>query len=254
MKIRFTNILLVMFLLPVLSAGAYTDEDCIRCHGGEGKESLLRMSVEQFERSVHGEEISCQECHENVVDEGHQETAGSGAVDCSACHEQVNQHGAGAMEGRPKCFNCHTRHNMLSAENPQSTVHADLLPNTCRTCHHEQSGSIEYLTWFPSIQIASHPKQDFSQVYTRENCVGCHQGRAAHGETEPIDGQNCYTCHLDEDGHNKLWGVMHPEAQVETQPGVFTAAVTYQVVLFTMVFGGFRWLVRRFSKVDKGKE
>ena len=254
MKIRFTHILLVLLWLPILEAGAYMDTDCIKCHTGAGQESLLKISVEQFDRSAHAEEVSCQECHANVVDDDHQEIPGSGAVDCGTCHDQFNQHGAGATENRPRCFSCHTRHNILSPDDPQSTVHADQLRQTCRACHPGQSGSFEYLTWFTSIQVASHPKQDFSKTYTRENCLGCHQGRAAHGETDPVDDQNCYTCHLDDDGHNKLWGVMHPDAHLENQPGVFTASVTYQLVLITMLFGGFRWLMRRFSSVSKGKE
>lgn len=254
MKIRFTHILMVLFLLPVFVAGAYTDEDCIKCHTGAGQESLLKMSMEQFNGSAHGEEVSCLECHANVVAADHQETPGSGAVDCSACHDTINQHGAGASEGRPKCFNCHTRHNILSPGDPMSSVYAGRLQQTCRACHPGQSGSIGYLAWFPSIQVASHPKQDFSLVYTRENCLGCHQGRAVHGETEPVDGQNCYTCHLDGDGRNKLWGVMHPEVQPQKQPGVFAAIVTYQFVLVMMIFGGFFWLVHFFSNVSKRKE
>ena len=254
MKIRFTHILLVLFLLPVFEVGAYTDADCIKCHDRAGQESILKMSVEQFNRSAHGGEVSCQECHANVVDEDHQEIPGSGAVDCSACHDQFNQHGARATEGRPTCFSCHTRHNILPPDDLQSTVHADQLRQTCRACHPGQSGSIGYLTWFTSIQVASHPKQDFSQVYTRENCLGCHQGRAAHGETDPVDDQNCHTCHLDDEGQSKLWGVMHPEAQIKNQPRVFAAAVTYQLVLIIMVFCGFRWLMRCFTKVSKRKE
>ena len=209
------------------------------------------MSKEQFNSSVHGEDVSCQECHANVVDEDHQDTAGSGAVDCSACHDTFNQHGAGATQGRPKCFSCHTRHGILSPDDPMSSVHADRLSQTCRTCHPGQSGPMGYLAWFSSIQVASHPKQDFSLVYTRKNCLGCHQGRAAHGESEPIDLQNCYTCHLTEDGQNRLLGVMHPNADPKKQPDVFISAVIYQGVLMVIIFSGFVHLRRYFSKTGK---
>ena len=254
MTSRFLHILLFLILLPVSEAGAYTEADCIACHTGTGQESLLKMSVEQFNRSVHGGEVSCRECHANVVDDDHQESPGSGAVDCSGCHDQVNEHGAGATENRPRCFSCHTRHAILSPDDLQSSVHGDRLRQTCRGCHPGQSGSVGYLAWLTTLQVASHPKQDFSQEYTRENCLGCHQGRAAHGETEPVDDQNCFTCHLDDDGQNKLWGVIHPQAQMAHQPGVFAAAVTYQLVLIAIVFSGLRWLIRRFSTNTKGKE
>ncbi len=252
MKIRFSHILFILFLLSAFEVGAYTDADCIKCHDRTGQKSMLKMSVEQFNHSIHGDgtilEVSCQNCHTNVVDEDHQETVGSGAVNCTDCHDQVNRHGIPAIDSRPKCFSCHTRHNIRSKEDPQASVHPDRLQQTCRACHPAQSGAIGYFSWFTSIQIASHPKQDFSQVYTRKNCLGCHQGKAAHGETDPVNDQNCHACHLDDDGKNKLWGAMHPDATLDTQPGVFTAAFTYQLALVIMVFGGFRWLVRYFSK------
>lgn len=254
MKIRLPLILLVLvlFLLSSVRAGAYTDADCIECHDRGGEGSVLKMSVEQFNRSIHrsieGEEISCQECHVNVEDEEHQETPGSGAVDCTQCHDRENRHGTPSIGRRPKCFDCHARHNIRSKEDPQASVHADRLEQTCKACHPLQSGAMRYFSWFTSIQIASHPKQDFSFVYTRQNCLGCHQGKAAHGETAPVNDQNCHVCHLGDDGKHKLLGVIHPDAKLATQPGVFTAAFAYQLALFIMVISGFRRLVRYFSK------
>jgi hypothetical protein len=247
MKIHPIQIFIFLMLILPFEVGAYTDEDCIKCHDRTGEGSALKMSVEQFNRSIHADEAACQNCHTNVVDDDHQEVAGSGAVNCRQCHDQENRHAMGATDNRPKCFNCHTRHNTHSKDDPQASVHPDRLEQTCRACHPAQSGTAGYFTWFTSVQIASHPKQDFSQIYTGENCLGCHQGQAAHGETAPINDQNCHTCHFDDDGQNKLWGVIHPDAQLETQPGVFAAAVTYQLVLATMVFGGFCWLIRHFS-------
>ena len=106
MKIRFTHILLVLFLLPIFKAGAYTDADCIKCHDRAGQESLLTMSMEQFNGSAHGGEVSCQECHANVVDADHEETTGSGAVDCSACHGEPAA-AQPVMPGKPDCRVCH---------------------------------------------------------------------------------------------------------------------------------------------------
>ena len=248
MNLRFTPILLVLLLLPSIEVGAYTDEDCIKCHDRAGQGSTLKMSVEQFNRSIHAVEFTCRDCHINVADDDHQEVVGSGAVNCKECHDKENRHGIGAIDNRPRCFSCHTRHNIRSKDDQRASVHPDRLQLTCRACHPVQSGTAGYFAWFTSVQIASHPKQDFSRIYVSENCLGCHQGQAAHGETEPINDQNCYTCHLDGDGQNKLWGVIHPGAQLETQPGVFAAAVTYQLILVIMVFCGFRWLVRHFSE------
>jgi len=254
MSIHSIHIMIFLFLLSSFEAGAYTDSDCIKCHDRAGKGSALKMSADQFNSSIHGGETSCQECHTYVLDDAHQESVGSGAVGCNGCHDQKNRHGIRALDNRPKCFNCHTRHNIRSKDDPHATVHPDRLQQTCRACHPAESGAVGYLSWFISIQIASHPKQDFSQVYSRKNCMGCHQGTAAHGEPDPINELNCHVCHLTGEGKNKLWGVMHPDAQMETQPGVFAASVTYQLILVILVLGGFRRLVRYFSKPAKGKD
>jgi len=254
MKIRPVHSLIFLILILPFEVGAYIDADCIKCHDRTGEGSTLKMSVEQFKRSIHADEAACQDCHINVVDDDHQEAVGSGAVNCKQCHDRENRHGIRAIENRPRCFNCHTRHNIHSKDDSQASVHPDRLQQTCRACHPGQSGTAGYFAWLTSVQIASHPKQDFSQIYIKGNCLGCHQGQAAHGETEPINDQNCHACHLEDDGQNKLCGIIHSDAQIKTQPGVFAAAVTYQLALVIMVFGGFRWLVRCFSKVSRGKE
>lgn len=215
------------------TAAAYTPEDCIECHRTGSEESDLQISVEAYEASVHGgEEITCLDCHTEVVDDEHQSTEGSGAVDCSACHEQENRHGLnGPDEQRPQCYDCHTRHDMLSKTDPASAVHPDQLPATCAGCHAPESGETGFFSWFPAFQIASHNKADFATAYGKDNCLGCHQGAAAHGESEPINDQDCHKCHLSPEAAGAMWGVMHPKADMDTQPTVFAAASIYQIFI-----------------------
>ena len=86
-----------------------------------------------------------------------------------------------------------------------------------------------FSVWFPAFQIASHNKADFATAYEKDNCLGCHQGAGAHGESEPINDQNCYQCHLSPEAAGAMWGMMHPTADRKTQPTVFAAASIYQV-------------------------
>lgn len=229
------------------TAAAYTPEDCIECHRTGSEESELQMSVKAYEASVHGEEATCLECHTEVVDDEHLSTEGSGAVDCSACHEQENQHGLnGADEQRPQCHDCHTRHEMLTKTDPASAVHPDQLPTTCAECHASASGETGFFSWFPAFQIASHNKADFATAYEKDNCLGCHQGAAAHGESEPINEQECHKCHLSPEAAGAMWGVMHATADMNTQPAVFAAASIYQVFVvigIVVLLGKFRGLV-----------
>ncbi len=182
-----------------------------------------------------------------VEDETHMETPGSGAVDCSSCHDQQNHHGKGSNSGtRPQCYSCHTRHGTLTKDDPRSTVHASRLQETCRSCHPQESGQTDYISWLPSLQVASHSKQDFSQIYKRTNCLGCHQGMGAHGQQEIINEQTCHTCHVTLDGQNKLLGYIHSKADAR-QPGVKAAASIYQVILGVLLAGGFLFFIRKFS-------
>ena len=245
-------ILITLLFMTAQAALAYTTEECIECHQTGSSESELHISIEEFNASIHAEEASCQECHTLVVDDDHQDTPGSGAVDCSSCHDQVNRHGRGSASGtRPQCYSCHTRHGMRAKDDPRSTVHSKRLKETCRSCHPWQGGQTEYFSWLPSLQIASHSKQDFSQRYDRTNCLGCHQGTGAHGEQETINDQTCFTCHVSLDGQNKLLGYIHARADAQRQPGVLAAATIYQVILGVLILGGFAFFIRKLSTTPK---
>ena len=44
-------------------SGEYPSADCVRCHSEDGVESRLHISNEDFENSVHGTELGCEDCH-----------------------------------------------------------------------------------------------------------------------------------------------------------------------------------------------
>jgi hypothetical protein len=248
--VRFSLVVLIFTAAPAVAA--YTTQECIDCHRTGSAESGLHISIDEFNASIHAEEAGCQECHTLVKSEDHTTTLGSGVVDCSGCHEQENRHGRGSSSGtRPQCYSCHTRHGILAKDDPRSTVHSKRLKETCRSCHPQESGQTDYLSWLPSLQIASHSKQDFSQIYARTNCLGCHQGTGAHGDQETINDQNCFTCHVPPDGRNKLLGYIHSKADARRQPGVLAAATIYQAIMGVLVLGGFAFFIHKFSTRPK---
>jgi hypothetical protein len=227
---------------------AYTPEDCIRCHSQESKESALHISIEQFQDSVHGRKITCGDCHTGIKDSGHVTSKGSGAVDCGLCHDRENRHGVPSKDrNRPRCHSCHTRHGILGKNDKASTVHPDQLKKTCSRCHPEECGQVDYLSWLPSQRVKSHKKGDFSQAFEKDNCIGCHQGRAAHGEKEPINGQNCYICHVRAQNRNPVMGYIHAKADLKRQPVVFVAATAYQIFLVLILCGVFRVCIGKLS-------
>ena len=95
--------------------------------------------------------------------------------------------------------------------------------------------------------IKFHKKQDFSQDYEKDNCVGCHQGQAAHGEEDAINEQQCHLCHMNKKGQAAIMGYIHPRADSEKQPVTFVAAVLYQIVIVILLFGGLKLCFRIVS-------
>ena len=244
--------LAILLTITVKAALAYSTQDCIDCHKTGSSESTLQISIDEFNASIHAQEAACRDCHTLVENDDHHTTPGTGVVDCSGCHEQENRHGWKSTTGtRPQCYSCHRRHGMLTKDNPRSSVHPRRLKETCQSCHTRECGETDYLSWLPSLQIASHRKQDFSRSYSRDNCLGCHQGSAFHGEHEPINDQTCFTCHVTKDGQSKLLGYIHPQADAHHQPGVLAAAVVYQVILVVLVCGGIAFFFRQFSRGQK---
>ncbi|MCP4750415.1 MAG: hypothetical protein GY866_05955 [Proteobacteria bacterium] len=245
-------LLLIVSGVPALAvdkgAEVYGMADCKECHGRESNKSILKIDVGGFESSVHASDLECADCHEGVTSDEHIGQAGSGAVNCILCHEKTNRHG-GTMAGefRPQCHQCHSRHGIYMKTDPASSVHRKRIAKTCLRCHPEESGRMTYLSWLPSIRIESHNKQDPGTYYGSDDCLGCHQGRAAHGETEILVQAKCSGCHTTPDGKNALWGTMHPKADPDTQPGVYAVAIMYQMGIVLLLWGGFRRIVGRFS-------
>lgn len=252
MKCVPLKLVLMILLVPSL-CHAYEEADCARCHGTGAAESTLVVSMDQFKASAHGREVGCMDCHTDITDAAHQGRSGAARVDCNQCHEQENRHGVGGLGGRrPRCHDCHSTHGILSRNHPDSTVHVSNLKDTCKGCHPVAGGDRDFLSWLPSIRVSSHGKQDLGASYDMGNCVGCHQGKAAHGEDQRISQDNCDKCHIPEiRGRASLSGTMHPKADPEEQPVVYGAALVYQGFLWALVACGIGFIIRSRSKAGK---
>ncbi|HET9463157.1 MAG TPA: cytochrome c3 family protein [Thiobacillus sp.] len=119
---------------------------CGNCHDEQ---------LETFAESVHGQEVLdknnakapvCTSCHTN-----HEITNTSlvsfkllNNEECGSCHKERlktyrdTYHGQVTKLGyaeTAKCYDCHGSHGILSARNPESTVHPSNRLETCRECH-----------------------------------------------------------------------------------------------------------------------
>ncbi len=184
--------------------------------------------------------------------------------DCIRCHVQGGEKEAGQIpRGELQasahyvngvgCRDCHAKAldagHMVSGE---ASVDPARLKETCRRCHPAQCGTADYISWLPSLRATPHGKADFAGEYAKSDCLGCHQGKAAHGEDEPLNKRNCAICHMNRAGKGDLLGSFHPSADPTRQPSVFGAAVLYQIGLLVLLWGGFRFYSQQFSRKEKG--
>ncbi|NQU62940.1 MAG: hypothetical protein HQ517_01455 [SAR324 cluster bacterium] len=245
-KTKFIFLVGIFIISGLGQAVAYDDAECIDCHKKGSKKSNLTMDVTVFRTSIHAAGFKCADCHKGALTDQHLTKPGSGRVDCLICHKKVNRHGnSDKGRSRPRCIDCHTRHRIFSKFNPASSVHVDRMSTTCQGCHPEESGKPGYLSWLPSLRIESHSKQNLGTENSLNNCLGCHQGAAAHGETKNISTENCHQCHLKQDGKSILLGKTHMNTDPKAQPRLFVVAFIYQFSVILLIWGGVRWFLRR---------
>lgn len=125
----------------------FSNENCYTCHG----------EVRHFISDSAHKDMSCTTCHPNI-DSDHLR-ASDGRIEipevspvspqnvpetCGACHNQElntymdSVHGRALLLGTVKtanCIDCHGSHNAMEVSNPDSTVAAANLPQTCGKCH-----------------------------------------------------------------------------------------------------------------------
>ncbi len=247
-RMKLLVICLAAFALLAGNIAAAGNQECLKCHGLGAKGSSLHISAQQFKGSVHGQEVTCLECHQTAQDQDHQNKPGSGRVDCGQCHDQENRHGYNAQAGtRPQCYSCHTRHGILAPDDPESSVNSANLSATCRACHATQCGQADLLPWLASVQIRIHGKQDLGCAYDEGDCLGCHQGRASHGEDKVLNERGCQRCHLSDGGRPALLGSIHPQEDARGGAASWLSGAVYALALVLLLLGGLGFYARRLS-------
>jgi hypothetical protein len=231
---------------------ADTIQECMKCHRERSKRSIPSISLEDYQSSVHGKILECTDCHTQIEMEMHGSVKGDATVNCGECHGQENMHGLQSEDGnRPRCYSCHTRHRIYKKENEASSTHPSQFGKACAQCHPVECGKRNYLSWLPSIRVVSHSKQDYFRKYDKNNCIGCHQGKAVHGENTLINQEECYKCHSAM-ANRQVMGYIHANANLKRQPVVFAAGLIYVLFFLFLFWWGARRHLHRVREKREG--
>ncbi len=127
-----------------------TVADCLECHGDktiekslpDGRTLSLFVDEEEFRRSVHGKG-TCTSCHSDAK-APHGKLA---EVACGRCHADAQKsysqstHGivhAKGIHDVPGCDDCHGKHDIRKAQDPEARTFRLTIIEVCLTCHEDR--------------------------------------------------------------------------------------------------------------------
>jgi predicted CXXCH cytochrome family protein len=156
--------MLLTFLLSVALSATPTQaaqapapdvETCLGCHGDKsmaldlpsGESRSLYVDLESFRQSVHGNKLSCTDCHQDMTTLPHEARPFTSKRDftlayyeqCKRCHfanytKTLDSVHLKALERgdrmAPTCVDCHGAHDVAPPHKPKAR-----LSKTCATCH-----------------------------------------------------------------------------------------------------------------------
>lgn len=155
---------------------------CVDCHGSAHE--VMQVDVPRSYSQATEFTRHCESCHQD----------GMGGEDYAATYRE-NVHGDGLFNQglvfSATCYDCHGAHNVLPAENPDSTIHHMNVQNTCGECH----------VGIRELYLDSIHGQELMAGNTESaNCSNCHHShgiRAIGPEFHHAIVEECSTCHLE---------------------------------------------------------
>lgn len=144
---------------------------CATCHKGIYNDYV--QSVHAINRSTNGDKLpSCADCHSaHTITETEQDQFMTEVTQqCGTCHQELAETYLTTMHGKAyelgseraaKCTDCHDAHKILKVNNPNSSVGARNIVNTCQKCHEDSNERFTgYLT-----HATHHDKVKYPVLY-----------------------------------------------------------------------------------------
>lgn len=233
--LAFAAIALVICALSVQAVETIKTDNksCIACHGSEeaARNQLIYVDAGIFAESIHAN-LRCTDCHEDAGkmtdDEELPHAKRLGPVNCTGCHYTGNPEGAPnfspmkqyrtSVHGRASiekgdrdvatCSDCHGKHNIRPASDPESTIYRANIPRTCAVCHDDMQMILKHNVHaeqpYREYQQSAHGKALFKDglVSLAAVCTDCHgvHDIQANGAValKPHQPGTCGRCHVSE--------------------------------------------------------
>ncbi len=204
---------------------AQDNQKCFDCHADAeltgsvaGEEMSMFVAEKAYAASVHAG-MACVDCHQDLdpTKRRHSTRKDLELVDCSGCHRpeaarhKRSLHGVAAVRGDPMapvCADCHGKHDVLSASNPNAPTAVMNVPLLCGSCHREGSPvsrthEISQENILEHYSMSIHGEGLYRQGLTvTAVCTSCHTSHDIRPHTDPrssIHADNvaamCTTCH-----------------------------------------------------------
>ncbi len=144
-----------------LRRSTHAGNDCVSCHTGldpmeQPHAKVIRPvdcqschDVGPFEKSVHGRNLACKDCHGNHQILDHNDPASPVnrihiSETCGHCHTSLAEHYdrsahgralAAGIKGAPACIDCHGAHNVEKVTSKESRIYKTEEAKVCLSCH-----------------------------------------------------------------------------------------------------------------------
>jgi predicted CXXCH cytochrome family protein len=202
--------------VPLTAATPRTEinETCLTCHSDKdlalslpnGETRSLHVDAASFQKSVHGEKLSCADCHPDMVEVPHPERQFTSRrqfslvyyEQCKRCHFSTfaktldSAHQAPLARGdvtAPLCVDCHGAHDITSPAKPRTKV-----SQTCAKCH--QGVSAVFLQSVHGHALVAEGNPDVPV------CTDCHRSHDVAGphakDWRARTPELCASCHSDQ--------------------------------------------------------
>ncbi len=216
---------------------------CLSCHGDQERAAQNGLGEERafvisFQESVHGEDLTCGDCHGShgilPVDSADSPIHPVNiAATCSQCHDDVvaeysrSEHGRALASGfadAPTCTHCHGEHEIFSITDSRSRVSRLREVEVCEKCHLDNPEITRRMTHTSSF-VAAYEQSIHGRKFHEgdttaaicSDCHGAHSAMRASSPDAPVNKFNltvtCGNCH--EAVAEEFAGSLHAQALTE---------------------------------------